>query len=207
MSGSRRQIRPTAALAAATAAVLAGVAVAGCNSNSSLTAGGSPVFSSSANPFVGSGSPGDGSPGDGSPGDGSPGDGSPGDGSPPAAPPASTAPANGAYPYEPGGVTYSGGAGGGVDTFSIPGGAYVLNQQAFYNAAIDADGGGTCLFGGELDYQSGNGGSLPLGDNAVPIGSEDPILGPVTKVTLSAGDYRFFIYPATTCSWTVTLVP
>jgi hypothetical protein len=209
LTGNKRHARPMAGLTALAAVALAAVAVTGCNSNSnSPTTGGSPVFSNTANPFAGSGSPGDGSPGDGSPGDGSPGDGSPGDGSPPPAPPSTPAPqANPNYPYEPGGVTFSGGAAGGQDLFSIPAGAYSLNQQASYDAATDADGSGTCLFGGELDYQSGSGGNIPLGNNAVPIGSEDPIEGPATKINLPAGDYRIYIYPETTCSWTVELWP
>ncbi len=186
---------------AVTAAVLAGVAVAvaGCGSGGS-TAGGRPVFSSTANPFAGSGSVEAGSPGDGSPPAAAP--------STPAQQPSSPPPqANPGYPYDPGGLTYSGGVGGGVQTFRIPAGYYVLNQQANYNAATDADGSGTCLFGGELDFLSGSGGSIPLGDNAVPISSWDPIAGPATKITLGAGDYRFSIFPETTCSWTVTLVP
>jgi hypothetical protein len=114
---------------------------------------------------------------------------------------------NGNYPYEPGGVTYTGGVGGAVELFSIPAGAYSLNQQATYNPVYDPDGGGTCLFGGELDYLSGGGGSIPLGDNAVPISSWDPIEGPPTKATYPAGNYKLYIYPETTCSWTVELWP
>ena len=45
--------------------------------------------------------------------------------------------ANPAFPYEPGGVTYSGGVGGGVDTFSIPAGSYSENTQASYDPAND----------------------------------------------------------------------
>jgi hypothetical protein len=119
----------------------------------------------------------------------------------------STPQANPNYPYDPGGITFSGGAAGGEQLFSIPAGKYVLNQQATYDSTLDPDGSGTCLFGGELDLQSGSGGNIPLGNNAVPISSWDPIEGPVTTVSLSAGDYRFYIYPQTTCSWTVTLVP
>jgi hypothetical protein len=203
-----------AGISAATVVVLASAAVAGCNSGSS-TIGGTPVFSSTANPIADSGSAPPGSPDAGSPGPGSPAPGSPGPGSPPPAAPASTAPAppssappqsNGAYPYEPGGVTYTGEEGA-VETFSIPAGSYSLNQQASYNPANDPDGSGECLFGGELDYLSGSGGTIPLGDGSVPITAMSPIEGPATVASYAAGNYRLFIYPQTTCSWTFELWP
>jgi len=108
------------------------------------------------------------------------------------------------YPYSPEGVTYNGEAGA-VYTFSIPAGAYSLNQQASYDPALDPDGSGECLFGGELDYLSGSGGSIALGDGSVPITAMSPIEGPATEGTYSAGDYRLYIYPETTCSWTIEL--
>jgi hypothetical protein len=115
-------------------------------------------------------------------------------------------PANSAYLYEPGGVTYNG-EGAAVETFSIPAGAYVLNQQASYDLANDPDGTGECLFGGELDYLSGSGGTIPLGDGGVPITAQVPIEGPPSTAPYPAGDYRLYIYPSTTCSWTVELWP
>ena len=114
--------------------------------------------------------------------------------------------ANPAFPYEPGGVTYSGGVGGGVDTFSIPAGSYSENTQASYDPANDPSDTGECLFSGAFDYLSGSGFSAPLGGNA-PITAMSPINGPPVKLTLAAGDYKIDIYPATTCSWTVELVP
>ena len=110
--------------------------------------------------------------------------------------------ANGAYPYAPKGVTYTGDEGA-VYTFSIPAGGYSLNQQASYDSALDPDGSGECLFGGELDYLSGSGGTIPLGDGSVPITAMSPINGPPSEATYAAGDYRLYIYPETTCSWTV----
>jgi hypothetical protein len=126
-----------------------------------------------------------------------------------AAPEASSSPTpqgNSAYPYRPGGVTYYG-EGGAVETFSIPAGSYTLNQQASYDPANDPDGTGMCLFGGELDYQSGSGGTIPLGDNSVPITAQVPINGPPSTAPFPAGDYRLYIYPTTTCSWQIELWP
>jgi hypothetical protein len=115
--------------------------------------------------------------------------------------------ANSAYTYEPGGVTYNGGEAGAVETFSIPAGTYSLNQQASYDPANDPDGTGECLFGGELDYLSGSGGTIPLGDGGVPITAQVPIDGPPSTAPYPAGNYRLYIYPSTTCSWTVELSP
>jgi hypothetical protein len=111
---------------------------------------------------------------------------------------------NSAYPYAPKGVTYTGDEGA-VYTFSIPAGGYSLNQQASYDPALDPDGSGQCLFGGELDYESGSGGIIPLGNGSVPITAMSPIEGPATEANYPAGNYRLFIYPETTCSWTVEL--
>ena len=91
--------------------------------------------------------------------------------------------ANSAYPYAPGGVTYKG-EGGAVETFSIPAATYSLNQQASYDPANDPDGTGECLFGGELDYLSGSGGTIPLGDGGVPITAQVPIEGPPSDSSL-----------------------
>jgi hypothetical protein len=115
-------------------------------------------------------------------------------------------PANSAYTYQPGGVTYNGEEGA-VETFSIPAGTYALNQQASYDPANDPDGTGECLFGGELDYLSGSGGTIPLGDGGVPITAQVPIDGPPSTAPYPAGNYRLYIYPSTTCSWTVELWP
>jgi hypothetical protein len=120
---------------------------------------------------------------------------------------ASAAPqANGAFPYEPGGVTYNGGVGGGVETFSIPAGTYSLNQQASYDPATDPDGSDQCLFSGELDYLSGGGGTIQLGVVS-PVTAQVPIDGPPSTASYPAGNYRLNIYPETTCSWTVELWP
>ncbi len=89
-------------------------------------------------------------------------------------------------------------------TFSIPAGSYSLNQQASYDAATDPYGDGQCLFSGELNYQSGSGGSISLG---VTYPVTLPINGPVSTVNLPAGDYELYIYPSTTCFWTVELWP
>jgi hypothetical protein len=123
----------------------------------------------------------------------------------PAPDPASStaAQANGAYPYAPKGVTYTG-VGGAVDTFSIPAGSYSLNQQASYDPANDPNGSGECLVGGELDYLSGSGGTIPLGDNGAPVTAQVPIYGQSTA-HYPAGNYRLYVYPTTTCSWTFEL--
>jgi hypothetical protein len=113
--------------------------------------------------------------------------------------------ANVSYPYSPGGVTYTG-VGGQVDTFSIPAGTYTLNQQASYDPANDPDGSGQCLVGAELDYLSGSGGTIPLGDNGAPIMAQVPI-GSQTTAPYPAGNYRLYVYPTTTCSWTFELWP
>ena len=112
--------------------------------------------------------------------------------------------ANSTYSYAPKGVTYTGDEGA-VYTFSIPAGAYSLNQQASYDPALDPDDSGECLFGGELDYLSGSGGTIPLGNGSVPITDMSPIEGPPSEATYPAGNYRLYIYPETTCSWTVEL--
>ena len=126
---------------------------------------------------------------------------------PPMASSSPTQSANSAYTYEPGGVTYNGGEAGAVETFSIPAGTYSLNQQASYDPANDPDGTGECLFGGELDYLSGSGGTIPLGDGGAPITAQVPIDGPPSTAPYPAGNYRLYIYPSTTCSWTVELAP
>jgi hypothetical protein len=131
----------------------------------------------------------------------------PGNPAPPATSSSPTPRANSAYTYEPKGVTYNG-EGGMTDTFSIPAGTYSLNQQASYDQANDPDGTGECLFGGELDYlPAGSDGAIPLGDGGVPITAQVPIDGPPSTAPYPAGDYRLYIYPSTTCSWTVELWP
>jgi hypothetical protein len=111
---------------------------------------------------------------------------------------------NNPFPYDPGGVTFNGGLAGGLLTFSIPAGPYSLNVQASYDQANDPSGSGQCLFDGELDYLSGGGGTEPLG-GTVPIISSVPFhLGPL-KGNYAAGNYKIYIYPETTCSWTVEL--
>lgn len=113
--------------------------------------------------------------------------------------------ANVSYPYSPGGVTYTG-VGGQVDTFSIPAGTYTLNQQASYDPANDPDDSGQCLVGAELDYLSGSGRTIPLGDNGAPVTAAVPI-GSATAAPYPAGNYRLYVYPTTTCSWTFELWP
>jgi hypothetical protein len=113
--------------------------------------------------------------------------------------------ANSAYPYEPAGVDYTGGEGGAVETFSIPAGTYSLNQQATYDPVNDPSGTGECLFGGELDYlPAGSSGIIALGDNGSPVQEQVPLVGQSTA-PYPAGEYRLYIYPTTTCSWTVEL--
>lgn len=114
--------------------------------------------------------------------------------------------ANASFPYEPGGVTYSGDEGA-VELFSIPAGKYSVNQQYAYTPANDPDGSGQCLFGGDLDWLSGEGGTVPLGDNGYPVTAGVPINGPPVEVPLPAGDYRLYIFPTTTCSWTIAIWP
>jgi hypothetical protein len=111
--------------------------------------------------------------------------------------------ANSAFPYEPGGVTYSGDQGG-VATFSIPAGKYSENTMASYDPANDPSGTGECLFSGELDYLTGTGWSVPVGVT-VPITAQVPIDGPPVEATYPAGNYRLYIYGTTTCSWTFEL--
>jgi len=108
------------------------------------------------------------------------------------------------YPYDPGGVTFNGGLAGGLLTFSIPAGTYSLNVQASYDSVNDPDGSGLCLFSGELDYPGG--GTGPLGGSAPVISSFPFILGPLVG-SYGGGDYKIYIYPETTCSWTVELWP
>jgi hypothetical protein len=113
--------------------------------------------------------------------------------------------ANSAFPYSPGGVTFTG-DGGAVYEFSVPQAVYSQNTQAAYDAANDPDGSGTCMFSGELDYLSGSGWSVPVGVT-IPIQAAVPIDGPVSTVTWAAGDYRLYIYGTTTCSWSWQLAP
>jgi hypothetical protein len=101
-------------------------------------------------------------------------------------------------------VTFNGGVGGGVDAFSIPAGGYSENTQASYDPANDPSGSGECLFSGEIDYLSGSGWSAPLG-GAAPLTAMSPINGPAVALTLAAGDYKIYIYPETTCDWTIEL--
>ena len=42
---------------------------------------------------------------------------------------------------------------------------------------------------------------------AAPLTAMSPINGPPVKINLAAGDYRIYIYPETTCSWTIELWP
>jgi hypothetical protein len=114
--------------------------------------------------------------------------------------------ASGDYPLAPGGVTFNGGEGGGLDTFSIRAGNYSLNQQATYDPSNDPDGTDQCQFDGELDWvPGGSSGVIPLGDSAfvtdgVPLDLQ-------AKAPYPAGDYRLYVYSNTTCSWTIELWP
>jgi hypothetical protein len=183
--------RRTALAPAALAALFVGAAVAGCGPAASSTASdGLPVSTVAADTSSQGSTAGD---------------------SPPAAPPttaSSPAPQpNPAFPYDPNGVTFNGGVGGGVDAFSLPAGAYSENTVASYNPATDASGSGECLFSGEIDIPSGSGYlKAPLGGDA-PITAMSPIEGPPVKYTLAAGDYKIYIYPETTCTWTIELWP
>jgi hypothetical protein len=58
----------------------------------------------------------------------------------------------------------------------------------------------------EFDYLAGGGWSAPLGGGA-PLTDMSPINGPPVKITLAAGDYKIYVYPETTCSWTIELWP
>jgi hypothetical protein len=111
---------------------------------------------------------------------------------------------NSSFPYDPGGVTFNGGLAGGLLTFSIPAGPYSLNVQASFDPANDPYDSGQCLFSGELDYLSGSGSTIPLGGNA-PITSSVPFEPGPLEGSYGAGDYKIYIYPQTTCSWTVEL--
>jgi hypothetical protein len=185
----------TVLVPAAMAALLLGATVAGCGpATSSAAAGNLPA--STAAPDGGS----QGSAAGGSPAGGS-------QAPAPQAPPSSPASqADPAFPAEPDGVTFNGGVAGGVDAFSIPAGSYAENTQASYDPVNDPSNTGECLFSGELDYLSGSGWSAPLG-GAAPITDLSPINGPPVKITLAAGDYKIYIYPETTCSWTIELWP
>jgi hypothetical protein len=125
-----------------------------------------------------------------------------------AAPQATTSSAapqgNSDYPYEPGGVTFSG-EGEAVYKFSIPAGSYVFNEQASYDPANDPTGLGDCMFSGEWDHMW-DGTSAPIGVN-IPISQDVPIDGPAETANFQAGNYRLYIYPGTTCSWTISLLP
>jgi hypothetical protein len=113
---------------------------------------------------------------------------------------------NSSFPYDPGGVTFYGGSAGGLLTFSIPAGSYDLNVQASYDPANDPDDSGQCLFGGRLDYLSGSAGiTVTRFGVPVPIVTWMPYhFGPF-EVNEAAGDYKIYILPETTCSWTVEL--
>jgi hypothetical protein len=111
---------------------------------------------------------------------------------------------NSDYPYEPAGVTFSG-EGEAVYKFSIPAGSYVFNEQASYDPANDPTGLGDCMFSGEWDHMW-DGASAPIGVN-IPISPDAPINGPASTANFQAGNYRLYIYPGTTCSWTITLLP
>jgi hypothetical protein len=180
---------------AAMAALLLGATVAGCGPAASSAASGNLPASTAATDGGSQGSTAGGSQAGGSPA------------SVPQVPPSSPPPqADPGFPAEPDGVTFSGGVAGGVDAFSIPAGGYVENTQASYDSANDSSGTGECLFSGEFDYLSGSGWSAPLG-GAAPLTDMSPINGPAVKITLAAGDYKIYIYPETTCSWTIELLP
>jgi hypothetical protein len=129
---------------------------------------------------------------------------------PPAAAPASftgtTSKVNSSFPYDPGGVTFYGGLAGGLLTFSIPAGRYSLNVQASYDRANDPDDSGQCLFGGRLDYLSGSAWiTVTRFGVSVPIVAWLPYRFGPFEVNEAAGDYKIYILPETTCSWTVEL--
>jgi hypothetical protein len=195
----------TVLVPAAMAALLLGATVAGCGSATSSAAAGNPPASTAAPDGGSQGSTAGGSPAGGSPTGGSSAGGS--QAAAPQAPPSSPASqADPAFPAEPDGVTFSGGVAGGVDAFSIAAGRYVENTQASYDPANDPSRTGECLFSGEFDYLSGSGWSAPLG-GAAPLTDMSPINGPAVGITLAAGDYKIYIYPETTCSWTIELLP
>ena len=88
--------------------------------------------------------------------------------------------------------------------FSIPAGSYSQNLQVSYDPGNDPGDTGECQFGGELDWQSGAGATYPLFNGTVQ--AQVPIEGPPFTESLAAGDYKLYIYPETTCSWTFELV-
>jgi hypothetical protein len=85
-------------------------------------------------------------------------------------------------------------------------GPYVFNEQAVYDPANDSLGSGDCMFSGEWDHMWDRGASAPIGVT-IPIAAGAPINGPAETATFQAGNYRVYIYPGTTCSWSITLLP
>jgi hypothetical protein len=62
------------------------------------------------------------------------------------------------------------------------------------------------MFAGEFDQMSGSVARTPIG-GVVPIPANAPIIGPAMTANFPAANYQLYMYPWTTCSWTITLVP
>ena len=92
---------------------------------------------------------------------------------------------------------------GTVETFSLMGGTYVIDESAAYDASNDPSRSGKCFFAGELD-------NLATGTKSA-LGSSSPVLAsaPLTRTTsatFSSGTFHLSISSKTTCDWDVTIV-
>ena len=92
---------------------------------------------------------------------------------------------------------------GTVETFTLMGGTYAIDESAAYDASNDPSRSGNCFFAGELDNMA-TGAKTALGSSS-PVRSSAP-LATTTSGTFSSGTFRLYISAKTTCDWDVTIV-
>jgi hypothetical protein len=95
------------------------------------------------------------------------------------------------------------GSGAALRTFSLQAARYDIEIYAQYNPVNDPSGSGECFFDGNFDNlttgaHSAVGTSFPI-QESVPW--DQPAVG-----NLGAGTYRLYIFPGTTCDWSVEVV-
>lgn len=105
----------------------------------------------------------------------------------------------------PGVLYYSNDGGGQTHTFYLSAGDYVVNEKADYDPQNDADGAGTCLFGGDLDDETA-GWSAAVGNGNLPIQPQVPLQN-VFTAHFAAGTYKLEIFIGTTCDWSYEIIP
>jgi hypothetical protein len=95
------------------------------------------------------------------------------------------------------------GSGAALHTFSLQAARYDIEIYAQYNPVNDPSGSGECFFDGNFDNLT-TGAHSPVG-TSFPIQESVPWDQPAVG-NLGAGTYRLYIFPGTTCDWSVEIL-